>query len=174
MIQLQVLNKLLSSKDSSILLMNNITEEFFSDYVEEYRFICNHLNTYGSIPDTLTFLDSFPNFDIVEVQESFDYLIDRLYDDRNTRKLADIFNKVRELLMNGDIDSAMQLYTSSADVIVKAKHIEAVDLLRDTERYDAYVERCDNFDKYYVKTGFKELDEIIGGWERQEEFTLVK
>lgn len=173
MIQLQTLNYLLDKKDSSMLLMNNISEEFFSDYTEEYRFICDHLNEYGSIPDKLTFLDKFPNFDIVEVNESSDYLIDKLYDDRNTRKLADIFNSIRKLLVEGKIDEAMQLYTTSSDAIVKAKHIEAVDILRNSERYDAYVERCDNFDKYYVKTGFRELDEIIGGWDRQEELATI-
>lgn len=173
MIQLQTLNYLLDKKDSSMLLMNNISEEFFSDYTEEYRFICDHLNEYGSIPDKLTFLDKFPNFDIVEVNESPDYLIDKLYDDRNTRKLADIFNNIRKLLVEGKIDEAMQLYTTSSDAVVKAKHIEAVDILRNSERYDAYVERCDNFDKYYVKTGFRELDEIIGGWDRQEELATI-
>ena len=82
MIQLQTLNWILDTKDSSMLLMNNINEEFFSDYKEEYKFICDHLNEYGSIPDKLTFLDKFPNFDIVEVNESSDYLVDKLYDDR--------------------------------------------------------------------------------------------
>ena len=173
MIQLQTLNWILNTKDSSMLLMNNINEEFFSDYKEEYKFICDHLNEYGSVPDKLTFLDKFPNFDIVEVNESSDYLIDKLYDDRNTRKLAEIFNNIRQLLVEGKIDEAMQLYTSSSDAVVKAKHIEAVDILRNTERYDAYVERCENFDKYYVKTGFRELDEIIGGWDRQEELATI-
>ncbi len=173
MIQLQTLNWILDTKDSSMLLMNNINEEFFSDYKEEYKFICDHLNEYGSIPDKLTFLDRFPNFDIVEVNESSDYLIDKLYDDRNTRKLAEIFNNIRQLLVDGKIDEAMQLYTSSSEAVVKAKHIEAVDILRNTERYDAYVERCENFDKYYVKTGFRELDEIIGGWDRQEELATI-
>jgi replicative DNA helicase len=55
----------------------------------------------------------------------------------------------------------------------QAKHIESVDILRDTSRYEAYLERCDNFDKYYVKTGFKELDEIIGGWDREEELATI-
>ncbi|MBQ6631030.1 MAG: hypothetical protein IJH55_02710 [Romboutsia sp.] len=173
MIQLQILNYLLDTKDSSMLLVNNINKEFFSDYQDEYDFICSHLNDYGTIPDTLTFLDKFPNFDIVEVNESPDYLIDKLYDDRNTRKLAEIFNKIRELLVKGDVDGAMQLYTTSSEAVVKAKHIEAVDILRNTERYDAYIERCENFDKYYVKTGFRELDEIIGGWERQEELATI-
>ena len=52
--------------------------------------------------------------------------------------------------------------------------MQCTNLLEDTSRYEAYVERCNDFTKYYVKTGFKELDEIIGGWDREEELaTLV-
>ena len=57
MIQIQTISYLLQTKDSSLLLINNINEEFFSDYVEEYKFIKEHLNEYGTIPDTISFLD---------------------------------------------------------------------------------------------------------------------
>lgn len=173
MIQLQVINFLLKSRDSSMLLINNINKEFFSDYQEEYTYIINHLNEYGNIPDTVSFLDEFPNFDIIEVNESPDYLVDKLYEDRNTRKLANIFNKIRKCLNEGRTDDAMKLYTSSMDSVVKAKHLESVDILRNTDRYDAYVERCNDFTKYYTKTGFAELDQIIGGWDRQEELATI-
>ena len=173
MIQLQFLNYLLKTKDSSILLVNNLNEDFFSDYKNEYNFIINHLREYGNIPDSITFLNNFPSFDIIEVSESPDFLIDKLYEDKNTRVLASIFNKIKKHLMEGDIDKAMELYTSSTDVVLKAKHIDAVDILTNTERYEAYLQRCENFDKFYVKTGFKELDEIIGGWDREEELATI-
>ena len=173
MIQLQFLNYLLKTKDSSILLVNNLNEDFFSDYKNEYNFIINHLREYGNIPDSITFLNNFPSFDIIEVSESPDFLIDKLYEDKNTRVLASIFNKIKKYLMEGDIDKAMELYTSSTDVVLKAKHIDAVDILTNTDRYEAYLQRCENFDKFYVKTGFKELAEIIGGWDREEELATI-
>ena len=173
MIQLQFLNYLLKTKDSSILLVNNLNEDFFSDYKNEYNFIINHLREYGNIPHSITFLNNFPSFDIIEVSESPDFLIDKLYEDKNTRVLASIFNKIKKHLMEGDIDKAMELYTSSTDVVLKAKHIDAVDILTNTDRYEAYLQRCENFDKFYVKTGFKELDEIIGGWDREEELATI-
>jgi hypothetical protein len=42
MIQLQVLNRIINDQDSSILLLNNLTQEYFSDYPNEYNFIKNH------------------------------------------------------------------------------------------------------------------------------------
>lgn len=173
MIQLQVLNYILDSQDSSMLLVNNLNKEFFSDYVDEYKYIVEHIKNYGNVPDKASFLSKFPNFDIIEVNESPKYLIDKLYDDKNTRALASIFNDIKNNLMSDNLDRAMEIYMSSADTLLKAKHMDSVDILRDTNRYEAYLERCDNFDKYYVRTGFKELDDIVGGWDREEELATI-
>ena len=173
MIQLQFINYLLASGDSSLVTLNNLNKDFFSDYPEEYKYITEHLHQYGNVPDTITFLDKFPDFDIIEVNESADYLVDKLYKDKNTRDLASIFNDIKNSLMTDDLDKAMEIYMNSVETMSQAKHIDSVDILRDTSRYEAYLERCDNFDKYYVRTGFKELDEIIGGWDREEELATI-
>ena len=173
MIQLQAINKILDSRDASFIIINNITEEFFSDYPNEFRFIKEHLDTYSQIPDKATFLSKFPDFDIIQVNESTNYIVDALYEDKNKRELAKVFNKIRNLLNNNQTEEAMTLYTTAASSMVKAKHLDSIDIFKDTSRYNAYVERCEDFKKYYVKTGFKELDDIIGGWDRQEELVTI-
>ena len=173
MIQLQFLNKLLQTGDTSILLMNNLNDEFFSDYTDEFNWIKEHVNKYGNCPDMTSFVSRFPDFDVIEVKETISYLVDELYTDRNRRKLAKIFNKVRQLLNEDKTEEAMTLYTNAASDIVKSNHIETVDILRNTSRYDDYVEKCNDFDKYYVRTGFKELDDLIGGWDRNEELATI-
>lgn len=173
MIQLQVLNKVLETKESSLLSLNNIDSSFFSDYKDEFNFINDHVNEYGNVPDLETFINKFPNFEVIKVTESENYLVDELFRDKSKRLLAKNFNKVRDLVMKGKTDEAVDLYVNSTDSIVKAKHIDSIDILEDTSRYDAYIERCNDFGKYYVKTGFPELDQIIGGWDRQEELATI-
>ena len=173
MIQLQLINYLLNTRDSSLLLVNNLDKSFFSDYIDEYEYIVDHLKNYGNIPDKASFLSKFPNFDVIEVNETPEYLIDELYDDKNTRALASIFNDIKDNLMSDNLEKAMEIYINSADSLLKARHLESVDILRNTNRYEAYLERCENFDKYYVRTGFKELDDIVGGWDREEELATI-
>lgn len=173
MIQLQFLNALLDSKDSSLLLINNLNEDLFSDYKDEYNFIVNHLTQYGQIPDKVTFLSKFPNFDIIEVHESKDYLIDALFEDRDKRFLAKTFNEIRKLLIEDKTEEAMTLFSQKSDAAVKAKHINSIDILKDISRYNDYVDRCSEFTKYYIQTGFNELDRVIGGWDRQEELATI-
>ena len=43
MIQAQFLNKILSTKNSSLITLNNLTDEFFSDYKDEFNYIKNHI-----------------------------------------------------------------------------------------------------------------------------------
>lgn len=173
MIQLQVLNKILATRDASFLLLNNLTDDFFSDYKEEYKYIKSHLDSYGNVPDIETFLSKFPDFDVVDVKEGYDYLVDELYADKNRRELATVFNQIRELLNADKVSDAMQLYVSSKDRIASATHLNAVDISLDLSRYNQYVEKCEDYKKYYLTTGFRELDEIIGGWDRNEELATI-
>jgi replicative DNA helicase len=173
MIQLQVLNYILETKDSSLILMNNLTDDFFSDYRKEFKFIKTHLELYNNICDKATFLSSFPTFEIINVSESPNYLIKGLYDDFNTRKLAETFNKVRTYLMNNDVDAAMQLYQRTQEQLSTGVSLRSVDIIQDTTRFNEYVERCRDFNKYYISTGFKELDKVVGGFDREEELATI-
>lgn len=173
MIQLQVLNYILDTKDINFLSYNNIDLSFFSDYKNEFKYIFDHISTYNKVPDKESFLSQFPNFDIIKVNENSDYLINELYKDKNTRTLAKTFNSIRDLLNQGKIEDAMSLFSSSSQSISKEIKMNAIDILHDTSRYDAFIERSNDFSKYYLKTGFKELDELIGGWDRQEELATI-
>lgn len=173
MIQLQVINHILSKRDSSIILLNNLNEDYFSDYKDEFRFIKNHIAVYGKVPDFETFLSKFKNFDVLEVTEPVSYLLAELLKDKNERYLAKTFNKVRDLVMAGKSEEAMKLYKQASSDLVDVVSIQGTDIFKDTSRYESYVERLEDFDKFFISTGFKELDEIIGGWDRQEELATV-
>ena len=173
MIQLQFINYLLKTKDASILTLNNINNEFFSDYSAEFAYIKAHLDIYKTIPDQATFLSKFPEFDVLEVNETPQYLLSALFEDRNKRALARTFNEVREALNADDTEKAIQILNHSQENISKGTVLEAVDIFKDTSRYDAYVERTKNLSKYFAKTGFDELDEVICGWDREEELATI-
>lgn len=154
-------------------MVNSIDSSFFSEYSSEFEFIREHISNYGQIPDKLTFASKFEDFDFIVVNENPNYLVDALYEDRNRRQVAKTFNNVRDLMNADQVQDAVNVYVNAARDIVSATHIDCVDILRDTSRYDAYVERSQDFSKYYVKTGFNELDELIGGWDRLEELATI-
>ena len=173
MVQLQALNYILNSRDISFVTSNNLNQEFFSDYTTEFNYIKEHIEKYGNIPDKESFINKFPNFDIINVHETKEYLLDELYKDRNARSIAGTFNKIRSLLINNKIEEATNLYMHASDNVSKNINIKSFDILHNTSRYDAYIERTQDYKKYYVKTGFPEIDKTIGGWDRQEELATI-
>lgn len=173
-IQLQVLNKVLQSKDASFLTANNLTVDYFSEFPSEYKYIQQHLATYGTMPDLETFLTVFPHFEIIKnVGESDKYLLETLQEDRNARYLAQSFNRVRDLVMRDKTDEAIEVYKEIYEGLSTTATISSVDITKDLSRYDDYVDRTRSFEKYYISTGMPELDDIIGGWDRREELATI-
>lgn len=174
MIQLQFINYLLSTKDTSLIILNNLNKNYFSDYINEWLFIENHLKEYNIIPDKETFGNVFKDFEWIDVKEPASYLINELFKDYKARQLALSYNSVRDCLMNDNLDKALDIYQKINDNISSVGiSLNCVDLLKDTSRFDHYVEKTQNFGKYYLTTGFEELDNIIGGIDRQEELGLI-
>ena len=171
--QLQVLNKVLQTKDFSLIELNNLTEDFFFNYKAEFNYIKNHYEKYQSVPDKLTFINIFPEFDIIEVTEPDNYLIEQLYKDYNSSFIASRFNQIKKLIEEDKTDEAMTYLVNSVDNLHQGSAIQSHDLLSDTSRYDRYLERVANHDKYYIRTGFPELDNIIGGLDRENENMVI-
>jgi len=171
--QLQVLNKVLQTKDFSLIELNNLTEDFFFNYKAEFNYIKNHYEKYQTVPDKLTFINVFPEFDIIEVTEPDNYLIEQLYKDYNSSFIAMRFNKIKGLIEADKTDEAVDYLVKSIDSLHQGSAIQSHDLLNDTSRYDRYLERVTNHDKYYIRTGFPELDNIIGGLDRENENMVI-
>ena len=171
--QLQILNKILESKDFSLIELNNLTEDFFFNDKTEFNYIKNHYEKYHKVPDKLTFVSVFPEFDIIDVNEPDNYLIEELFKDYNTSFIATRFNVVREMVEAGKTDEAVDYLTKSVENLHQGSAIQCTDLTEDTSRYDHYLDRVANHDKYYIPTGFPELDRIIGGIDRENENMVI-
>lgn len=173
MIQEQAISYVLQTKDSSLIISNRLDESFFPNYSGEWKYITAHFQKYGTIPDAETFLASFPDFDLISVKEPAQYIVDELYKEHQSNNLAKTFNTVRKLLLENKTEEAVTIYRNAYEDLATGTPLTTVDILKDTSRYEAYAERVNNFDKYYVRTGFPELDAIIGGWDREEELATI-
>lgn len=173
MIQEQVLNKIIQDKDSSIITLNNLTVDYFSDYKDEFIFIRNHIMQYSVVPDMETILDKFPDFQVIKVQEPTSYLLEELMRDKNKRFLAENYTRVRQLIMDNKIEEAMQILKIASEESTSFVSLQPIDLLRDTSRYETYINKTENLDNYFIKTGFDELDAITGGWDINEELATI-
>ena len=176
MIDLQLLNLILDKKDYSIVILNNLNEDYFPAYKNEFNFIKNHYDKYKSVPDKESFIDKFPNFQFIKVNEPLKYLLDGLQEEYLYSKAVPILQKMDELLTGENADSrkAVEYLLSKIPSLTKKLNFEAVDLISQADlRLNEYKERTKDIGKFYYTTGFPELDEIIGGWDRKEEYGII-
>lgn len=173
MVQLQVLNKVLSSSDNSIIEINNLTEEYFIEYKDEYDFIQSHLKEYGNVPDKATFLANFPDFEILEVTESDRYLIDKIREEYLYYKSVPVVQKIAELLKT-DANAAAEYMVSKIPELTPNYSSKSIDIVAQAdERYRQFLERKEHQDEWFFTSGFPELDDIIHGIQRGEEFIVI-
>lgn len=171
--QFQIINKILQTKDYSLITLNNLTAEHFFNYKAEYEFIRTHYDTYHTVPDRLTFLNSFPDFVIQDVNEPDNYLIEQLYNDYNQSYLASRFNGIKKLLEADDTAGATKFFLESVEKLHIGSALQCTDIVSDTSRYERYLDMIANQSKYFISTGFTELDKIITGIDRRNENMVI-
>lgn len=176
MIDLQILNLVLQKRDYSIITLNNLDEDYFPVYRQEFNFIKNHYEKYKQVPDKETFISQFPDFKMFPVYESEKFLIDGIQEEYLYTKAVPILQKMDELLTGENADSrkAVEYLVSKIPTLTKQLNVNAVDLVSQADkRLQAYEEKLLNRDKSFISTGLPELDEIIGGWDCKEELAVI-
>jgi len=168
--QLMLLNKILATKDFSVVSTNGLNAEYFFNYKAEFNYIKNHLESYKVVPDKLTFASVFPDFDFQDVSEPDSFLLEQLYKDYNQNYLATTFNKMKKSLEAGEVDQAQAILKQAFEGQHTGTVMTCTDLIHDTSRYDHYLERTVDHDKYYLTTGFPELDRVL---DRTEENVVI-
>lgn len=172
MVQLQILNHVLDTKDMKLLVENNLTEEYFIEYPDEYAFIKNHFDTYNKVPDIETFMSNFQDFELIEVNESDRYLVDTIREEYLYSKSVPVIKHAAELL-KGDANEASRYLQSELINLTPNYTTPFVDITQDDNRYNIFGSKSANRDSWFISTGFEELDDIVGGWQEGEEFVVI-
>ena len=173
MVQIQILNKILKSKSVDIVFENDLTAEHFAPYSAEFTFIMDHYKRYGNVPDTLTFLDHFNEFEITEVHESDDYLVDQIGEEYLYSTLVPILNKAAELIKDNSEEALEYLKAQLKSQEVIGGDV-GVDIIKNArKRYEVYLKKKNSTEPWMRTTGFQELDEIIGGLAPGEEYVVI-
>lgn len=173
MVELQIINKILKDKSDSLLSLNEVNSDYFNQYKEEYNFIMEHKEHYGNIPDLETFLAKFPEFDVLQVMESDEYLINTFREEHLYELSVPVLTKISELLQT-DSYAAVAYLKSKIPELQVPECTQLIDIISSaSSRLDEYKEVRQDKDNFFIPSGFKELDEIITGWHRGEEFVVL-
>lgn len=173
MIQLQIISKILNEGDMSIIDNFMLTKEHFVGYEAEYEFIIDHKQQYGNVPDKATFLAKFPQFEIVEVQETNEYLVDTIREEYLYYQSVPAIKHAAELLKT-DSNKAVDYLLNTFKNMETTYRLGGTDIIHDAmDRYEQFVERKSHPERWFFTTGFQELDDMIHGINRKGELFVI-
>ena len=182
MIESQVLSYILYSGDTTFVTANNLKVEYFRELSAEFTYIKNYIDKYAAAPSVSTFLDAMYKsknskqkfvLDESAAKESPTFLLDGLIKNYRAYKVAESVQACRDLIVAGEYDKAYERYLNGVTDLGSDVSFTCTDLFSDQSRYDDFVKRTQNVSKYYVTTGFKELDSVMFGIDREEELGVI-
>ena len=173
MVELQILNKVLKDGNDNLLTANDITRDYFNDYIEEYDWIMNHKEKYGNIPDIETFLATFQDFEIINVSESTEYLISTFREEYLYRQIVPVIQNSAELIQTNSYNVVDYLKAELPNLRI-VDSSKGVNIIAQAEqRLNEYEETKANPEQHFIPTGFEELDEVIGGFHKGEDLIVL-
>ena len=177
MIELQVLSRILDSKDFSFIKNSEeeITSEYFNSYAKQYEFIESHYKKYNKVPDVETFISKFPDIELPEVYEDNEYLLEELKHEYTYNKILPVLEQGVNLFQQGNIIEACDYLISdipkAKQLATKPKDIGVIESIQ--ERIHNYEFVNQNSFANFIPTGFDEIDRDIVGWKRGEELVVI-
>lgn len=175
MIELQCLNYLFQQNSFQFIILNGFTEDYFKTYKEQFRFIRDYYNKYNQLPSRETVTAKFPeNFDWINVTDSEQFLVDKLKEQKLFNDVVDGYKQMATLIKEEKTSDAVSLMASMSQQFLKQKQTTCVDLITNANlRYESYVEKVKNPEKFLYPTGLPELDKILGGWDALNESAII-
>lgn len=172
MIELQVLNRLLQDGNVDLLTNHGLDRSYFIHFLPEYDFIVGHYNEYGTMPDEQTIISNNNlQMEFFLVRESEDYLVDKLKEEKLFNDTLEVLKDCSDTLLT-DSNKAVDLLRSKMPSLLKQTNIRGIDLMKDTTRLTS-IEDKKSGKKDVIKTGLKELDDIVYGWMPGEELVTI-
>ena len=171
-IEMQVISRILISEDSSeVDQLCKYDETYYAAFKEHIQFILTHRDKYGEIPDAFTFNAEFPDFTILQVRESIDFLKTEICKNKSIIVFRETFNKLKDL-GSGDVNEAWEYLTGQCELAASLRETNLLDLVHDAQKRSNQIIEFNKQSR--IPTGFNEIDKLMyGGLSTVEELLLI-
>jgi KaiC/GvpD/RAD55 family RecA-like ATPase len=140
-----------------------------------WKFVREHYATYREVPTAVAVNDNFPNFKTLMVEDTLDYLIDKMVEFRRRTLTRNGVQDIVEKLNQNDHEAAL-LEMGKALAVVNEQGIVGTSHLDVTENPNKFWEEYENVQNSKLlglPTGFKKIDEATAGLQGGQLITII-
>lgn len=174
----RLLGRLIRTRDISEAVRRGVDKTWFIDPScrEVFGFLQEHFLEYSEVPTARTVKDNYPNFRLLDVQDSTEYLVDRLAQRRRESRVYDIVRRAVDLL---DTDDYEKVVDSVRAGLAELDGEQTTD--SDVNLVDSPVSRFDEYAALKgrpggllgVGTGFPTIDQATAGLQPGQLVTII-
>jgi replicative DNA helicase len=173
----RLVSKVIYDREIIPVLERGIKDDWFvdDDLRRVWKFIRDHYTNYREVPTSIAVNDNFPNFKTLKVEDSLDYLIDKMVEFRRRTITRNGVENVVEQLNHNNHESAL-LEMSKAISLVNEQGVIGtthVDITKNPDKFWEDYENVQNSKLLGVPTGFEKIDEATAGLQGGQLVTLI-
>lgn len=173
----RLVSKVIRDRDIVPALSRGVSENWFldDDNKRVWAFVRKHYGEYSEVPTAVTVKDHYPNYKVLDVQDTIEYLLDTMVDFRRRMLTRQGLESAIEELQENDHDAALlameRTITKVNEQGVLGTH--EIDLTKNTEqRYKDY-KSLQNAEFLGIPTGFAKIDEATAGLQGGQLVTII-
>ena len=173
----RLVSKVIRDRDIVPALSRGVSENWFldDDNKRVWVFVRKHYGEYSEVPTAVTVKDHYPNYKVLDVQDSIEYLLDTMVDFRRRMLTRQGLESAIEELQENNHDAALlameRTITKVNEQGVLGTH--EIDLTKNTEqRYKEY-QALQNEEFLGIPTGFAKIDEATAGLQGGQLVTII-
>ena len=173
----RLVSKVIRDRDIIPALQLGVNDSWFldDDNKKVWAFVRKHYGEYNEVPTAVTVKDHYPNYKVLDVQDSIDYLLDTMVDFRRRLLTRQGLETAVEQLQENNHDAALLAMEATIAKVneqgVAGTH--EIDLTKNTEqRYKDY-QALQNQEFLGIPTGFTKIDEATAGLQGGQLITII-
>ena len=173
----RLVSKVIKDRVITPALQRGVVDAWFldDDNRRVWSFVRKHYSEYSEVPTVTTVKDHYPNYAVLDVEDSIDYLLDTMVEFRRRLLTRQGLENAVEHLQGNDHNAAL-LAMEQAIAKVNEQGIigtHEIDITKNTEeRYKEYL-AIQNQTFLGIPTGFKDIDEATAGLQGGQLITII-
>ena len=173
----RLVSKVIIDRNIIPVLERGIKDDWIvdDDLRRVWKFVREHYTNYREVPTAVAVNDNFPNFKTLVVEDTLEYLIDKMVEFRRRTLTRNSVEDVVLALNSNDHESALTEMSKAITLVNEQGVIGTthVDLSKDPDRrWDEY-EDLVNAKMLGVPTGFAKIDEATAGLQGGQLITVI-
>ena len=173
----RLLSKVIRDREIIPVLEKGIKDDWFvdDDLRRVWKFVREHYVSYREVPTAVAVVDNFPNFKPLRVEDSLDYLIDKMVEFRRFKVTRNGLDQALQTFLKDGYEKAVSEMSNTVALVNEQGEVGTthVNLSSDPDSRLKEYENRQNSKMLGIPTGFKTIDDATAGLQAGQLITVI-